>query len=864
MTVRGTSLIAVVVGLGLIPSDAAGDGSGARGAPIPRVLASAAPRVSEPLRELAPVRPAEVSTPLPSGGGGMLGPAVSFEGISNDENAAVGATPAPVSDATGDVGPSHYVQWVNTSLAVYDKLGGRLAGPLPGNRLWNGFGVCGRSNRGDPVVLYDELADRWVLSQFAWDSRSGDRIENAVPPSAQCVAVSQTSDPAGRYMLYAFTMPPGLVGDYSKLGVWPDAYYLSVEEVVPRLGVGEFPRQGRVGVGAVALDRAAMLEGRAAVAVYFRLEERDFGVLPADLDGGVPPPSGTPGLFVTLQDSSGDAPDRLELWRLRANFGAPSLSTLTGPARLTTEPFDSTLCDYRRACIPQAGTDRRLDAQASKLMFRAAFRNFGTHSSLVVNHTVDVDGRDHAGIRWYEIRDAERSARIARQGTVADAGQHRWMGSVALDRRGESAIGYSVSGPNLFPSLRYTGPLEADDSSRPREGTLASGGGAQRGSNRWGDYSTLSVDPADGFTFWYTGAYYAASAEQRWRSRIGSFRLPGCGDPPQISGEPRLGELMEASWPEAAGASSLAAFQWRRCDRSGNSCVDVPEATHAGSRLVDRDVGSTVRVLVSRAGEAGVVSALSQPSAIVTGPPPNLIVRVAVDPNTVRPGGGVTYSTRVSNGGAGPASGVELVHELPAGAQIVSATSSRGGACRTEENRRVTCGLGFAAVGDEAGTQISVRLTRRGDTLATATASAEQADAQPEDNRAAATVRVGGAPVLTRAGRGPLRATPAGIALSAATEIRVGEAAHVTVRVTRLTAQESLPLLAGSRLGPRVLSAQRRLLATDTTGAGRLRVVLRLSRNRLQSNRAYRVVIQARAADGARASLVVPLRARRS
>lgn len=419
-----------------------------------------------------------------------------FDGIPS-----TGASPP---DTVGAVGPDHYVQMVNTVFSVYDKMGTLLAGPSSINSLWDGFGGnCEAQNAGDPMVLYDALADRWLLSQFAG-------------PAIQCVAISQTGDPiSGGYFLYAFSLPQ--FPDYPKFGVWPDGYYM---------GANSNPK-------VFAMDRASMLAGQAAGIISFTVSSPGFhsAILPSDLDGTTLPPAGAPNTFYRHADSVFGGSDRIETFAFAADFDTPANSTFTGPAQLNTDSFTS-LCNFSFDCVRQPSVGQRLDSITEWPMFRLAYRNFGTHESLVVNNAVNA-GSNQAAVRWYELRKSGANPwAIHQQGTYAPDSDSRWMASMAMDREGNIAMGYSVSSTTVSPSLRYTGRLDGDlplGTMTQGEATAIAGSGSQTGSNRWGDYSALTVDPEDDCTFWFTSLYQPASSGVSWRTRIFSFRFPTCG-----------------------------------------------------------------------------------------------------------------------------------------------------------------------------------------------------------------------------------------------------------------------------------------------------------------------------------------------
>jgi len=372
----------------------------------------------------------------------------------------------------------------------------------------------------------------------------------AVGPFYQCLAISATSDPLGAYHRYQFAFSK--LNDYPKLAVWPDAYYMAINQF-------SAVTLQYAGQGVIAFDRSRMLAGLPATMQYLDLASVDMnlaGMLPADLDGPAPP-AGAPGYYVQMDDDAwGYSEDQLQLWRFHVNWTDPSATRFEGPSVIPVAPFDTNMCDYSRTCVPQRGTAARVDAMADRLMYRLQYRNFGSHESLVVNHTVDADGTDHAGIRWYEIRGPLTSPVLHQQGTYAPDQDHRWMGSVAMDGAGNLALGYSVSGDATFPSVRYTGRLAGDPAGVMTQGEseLAAGTGAQtHPSGRWGDYSMMAVDPTDDCTFWYTQQYYATTSAQDWRTRIGTFSLGSCG--PQ-SDLPRVS--VTASTPNAYEAGAAA------------------------------------------------------------------------------------------------------------------------------------------------------------------------------------------------------------------------------------------------------------------------------------------------------------------
>lgn len=451
---------------------------------------------------------------------------VNFEGVNN-----VNYVLPP--DPVGDIGPNHYVQMVNLSFAIWSRDGTLLHGPVNNNTLWQGFGgPCQDTNNGDPIVLYDHLADRWLMSQFAIPDR-----ENG--PYYQCIAISQTPDPTGSWHRYEFLISADKLNDYPKFGVWPDGYYLTFNQFSwNSSGGGSWDWAGQ---GVAVFERDQMLNGDTTRMVYYDLADSEpslGGMLPADLDGPVPP-EGTPNPFVQLDDNAwGYLQDQLEVWNFHVDWNDPTNSTFTSDGAYPTAAFDSNMCGYSRNCIPQPG-GTPVDAISDHLMFRLQYRNFGTHETMVVNHTVDVDGSDHAGIRWYELRDSGAGWTIHQQGTYAPDADHRWMGSVAMNGYGDIALGYSISSLTTYPSIRFTGRLADDplDIMTTGEGEIVAGTGFQSHySGRWGDYSMMAVDPLNDCTFWYTQEYYQPDIIGfLWRTRIGSFNLDVCDELPSVS-----------------------------------------------------------------------------------------------------------------------------------------------------------------------------------------------------------------------------------------------------------------------------------------------------------------------------------------
>ena len=430
-------------------------------------------------------------------------------------------------DTVGAAGRRQYVQWVNASLVVLDKRTGKqVMNPVDGNVVWKGFGgPCEKSNDGDPVVSYDRMAHRWVLQQFAVDST----------PYLECLAVSTSEDATGSYHRYSFAYG-GSFNDYPKAGVWSHSY-------VNTYNMFGDTAKDATGPRACALDRVAMLAGRAARQACVQLPSGSGLLLPADVDGTRFPSMAEDVPVLRLGSNA------LEVMAFHVDWRHPSSDRLGAPARVPVAAF-ATACGVLYAvadrnaapCAPQPGSGVAgqfalvgLDVLSDRPMFRLAWRRFADgHDAMVVTHAVDAQPRAAVGLRWYELRRTRRTGwRVQQQGTFAPDGDSRWMSSAAMDNNGGIAIGYSVSGPTLtFPSIRVTGRRASDPpGTLSAETSVAEGGGEQlTASNlaRWGDYSAMTVDPVDDCTLWFTTEYMPTTGLLSWSTRIAALRLPGC------------------------------------------------------------------------------------------------------------------------------------------------------------------------------------------------------------------------------------------------------------------------------------------------------------------------------------------------
>lgn len=469
----------------------------------PTAIGNTNPKVTDPLEMQSLV-----------GTQATIQPKASTNGTPVDPNYRV----APP-DTTGDIGPNHYVQWVNLRYAVYTltrDVNNQITAfnlvsgfPKNGNALFAGFGgACQNYNDGDPLVQYDQAADRWVLTQFAVSAS----------PYYQCIAVSNTPDPTGTYTRYAYSFSTSF-NDFPKMGIWNDSYVITYNLF----------KNGRTfgGNRVCAYERSKMLAGQTARSLCSTTSTSYHSLLPADVEGATQPTSSTVPLL-SIGTSS------LYYWKFAVNWSTGTAS-LIGPTTVSGVSSFTRACSGG-ACIPQPGTTNKLDSLADRLNYRLSYRKFDDgHESLLVNHAVAANGA--SGIRWYELRNATNSTVssstpvVYQQGTYSPTTDYRWMGSAAMDKTGGIAIGYNVSNSsNLYPSIRYTGRGPADTlGAMGGETGLLTGTGSQTGTlTRWGDYSMLSVDPADGCTFVFTTEYIPSNGSFNWTTYIGSFRLSTC------------------------------------------------------------------------------------------------------------------------------------------------------------------------------------------------------------------------------------------------------------------------------------------------------------------------------------------------
>lgn len=471
-------------------------------------------------------------------------PTHNFDGIAAGP---LNGVPAP--DVNGAVGATQYVQIQNAvgsatgsqttgNFAVWNKSTGSLTfGPYNTSSLWKGFtGPCSTTPSGQTIVLYDQLASRWIVVRHVYPNSSATIL---------CLAVSQTSDftlrtskgiPSfNRYSYPLTTLCPTCVSndpiDSPKLGIWPDGYYMSfnlLAAAAPHTFINPL---------VCAFDRTSMIAGTTAAApICFQTPNTFSSLLPSDLDGSTVPPTGSPNYYMSLGASA------LNVWQFHVDFTTPTNSTFNGPTSVTIPPYTQACPGRAGVCIPQSPTPppgctpqpncyspSLLQAWSDRLMYRLAYRNLGTHESIVATHSINPQQTNaHAASRWYEIR-SPGSPTLFQWGEFEPDDTSRWMGNIAMDKVGDIALGYSASSLTQYPAIRYTGRVPTDAlGTMETEISIIEGAGNQVFNTNWGAYNGLSVDPADDCTFWFTNQYYSQQGSKIWNTRIAAFKFAGC------------------------------------------------------------------------------------------------------------------------------------------------------------------------------------------------------------------------------------------------------------------------------------------------------------------------------------------------
>lgn len=478
----------------------------------------------------------------------------SFEGI--DASTASANVHCCVVDPNGAVGTKQYMEWVDSAYQGYDKVTFApvyvskegTSYPLPGDSPWveSGMPNC-QGTAGNGVIMFDHLASRWIVAV-----RQG---STTAPGSYYyCIAVSNTDDlTSSTFGWYTYALPLNNVlgenpegnhyfPDYPKIATWIDAYYVTIDLEDPNNGDRE------VGVLVCALDRTNMLLGEASPrppqcfsypstpgAVFL-----GHSLLPADIDGTVGPPTGTPEYFVSIENpSSGSTSTALNLWQLSVNWSAPSSSTFTGPTPITVPTYTPGCYDLssptNTACVPEpssGSTGILVDSVGDRLMHRFAYRHYSTvpEQTFVVSQTVQVGtgSLSQTGIEWYAFR---TPGVLLKSGTMTlGDGNYRFVPSAAQDKVGNLAVGYSVSGTSLEPGIRASYENLRSGKTSPTEIDLLEGTADDESTYRWGGYTSMTVDPVDDCTFWYVNQYFTTPQIRglTWQTRISFFQIPGC------------------------------------------------------------------------------------------------------------------------------------------------------------------------------------------------------------------------------------------------------------------------------------------------------------------------------------------------
>jgi hypothetical protein len=585
----------------------------------------------------------------------MPAPLANFAGL-DQANWGAGWPP----DTNGDVGPVYYIQTVNTSIGIYTKTTGARAAAFTFDTFFTGTGTpCDNDNQGDPIVLYDPQADRWIITDFAWSNlQSG--------PYYECLAISQTGNPVtGGWYQYAFVANANYLDDYPKLGVWPDAYYMSVN-LFDCLNSGCSSATWQ-GVQVYAFNRAAMLAGQPLTAVSFNLSAAsNYGaLLPSNLRG-TPPPAGSPNYFISADQDWSGSNDVLHIWKFHVDWNTPNNSTFTGPTDLTTAAFT-----WPGGSVPaQSGSS--LDTLGDRVMMQLQYRNFSGVESLWVNHTVSSGGV--TGIRWYEVRSPNSSPVIYQQSTYQPDSTYRWMGSLAVDAQGNMALGYSASSSSMYPAIRYVGRLATDPLNQlpQSETTLIAGTGSQTSYSRWGDYSAMSVDPVDDCTFWYTTEYYATTSTN-WQTRIGSFKFPSCVNAVgtlsgavtnKANAQPIVGAQVQASNAAQSYLTSTVS--------GGLYSLNVPSGTYTVTAYAPgfmQFITTSIQVPVSQTTVLNIALEVT-PTYVITGYVRDLYTQQPLGAQITLSGTGQTANTN-------PATGYySLTAQTPSGSYTLNASAA--------------------------------------------------------------------------------------------------------------------------------------------------------------------------------------------
>ena len=621
----------------------------------------------------------------------MPTPTLTFDGASQVDNAVQGLGNVVPPDVNGDVGLNHYVSSVNLVYKIFNKNGTVAAGPFRTNALFSGLPAtdpCRTQNAGDPIVVYDSLADRWHISQFAvpgFNAGSGTNY--------QCIALSVSGDPTGSYYVWSYPYPIGALNDYPKVGVWTDAYHMTFNQF-------DNATQNFVGMGILSQDRPKALAGNPAASVVFTniasIDPGAGGGLPADIDGFVPPPAGMAVVIAEFRsDEAGDPLDAIRYYRWVPNFVTPGSSSISVLPDVALAPFDARAPATRQAIEVSGGV--ALDALSDRLMHRFAYRNLGTQAapvnSFVGNFTVNVSGVNpttagtyQAGIRWFEMRRSGDSFSVFDQGTHnltpgnGATGLNNWMGSIAQDYQGNLALGFSQASTTQQANIKIAGrTINTANSGILNEGesVFQLAGGAQTStSGRWGDYSAMNVDPVDDCTFWYTQEYYPATNTAAWSTRVGSFKFPSCTVGPKATIQGTITNCANAAPINLASVDATGGFN-RSTVAAGTYSMTVAPGTYTvtASKLVSGFAPASQAGVTVANGATATVNLCLTPSPILAAAGATLISESFSPANgVIDPGETVTVSFGAQN--IGSANTINDVGTLAASGGVTAPVAS--------------------------------------------------------------------------------------------------------------------------------------------------------------------------------------------
>jgi PKD repeat protein len=531
-------------------------------------------------------------------GAGTTAIGAGFPGASNNDNGReLGFLVAPP-DTDGEVGPNHFVQMINLLTTVYDKQGNIVQGPFPSNAIWAGIGGnCEPFNQGDPIVLYDETADRWLVSQFAFPDN--------LSTFSQCVAISQSGDPTGGYNRYEFSFDGVGFNDYPKHGIVDGSITM-----IANLFRARGPFFNFAGTFLGVMDKDAMYAGNAASLIGFNIGNGEFGFVAGDLDG----PGSSPALFATAMSTS----SAFDIWQIDVDWGTENAS-VNQIASIPVTPYDSDLCNAsREACIPQPNGGPALEAITDRLMHRLQIRDFGSYKTMVTAHTVDV-GSGRAGIRWYEFRTSGGNWSLYQEGTFGPAdGENRWMPSAAMNAAGDIGIGYLLASSNTFVSTAVAGQSAAQSGSGfldSGENICAAGTGVQLDTGRSGDYSATSIDPVNG-SFWHTNEVFVNTGQFQWSTFVCNFTVGeggGGGNNPPVASFTSSCTGLSCSFTDTSTDSDGTVTGWAWDFGDGNTST-AQNPTHGYA------AGGTFTVTLTATDDGGATGSSAQ-EVTVTEPP---------------------------------------------------------------------------------------------------------------------------------------------------------------------------------------------------------------------------------------------------